>query len=142
MQYSKEENTLIAEFMGRKFEARLGDTSYQRLFTSYTECLEYIKKHDLNGYTPQLGWGMGCGQYHESWEWLMPVVDRIESLLLSVQITDNNCFISWLGAEPDDKEFLKRLEQFDGIDEYGDTKIEAVYNAVSKFIEWYNDCPK
>lgn len=63
-------------------------------------------------------------QYHSSWDWLMPVVEKIEAIEDSdnyeVDIFGNCCQI--------------------GISEnaIGETKIEATWNAVILFIQWYN----
>ena len=65
--------------------------------------------------------------YDTSWEWLMPVVEKIEQTnegCTLVIIEDERCHIvNQIGFE---------------IDSVGHTKIEAVYNACLIFIKWYN----
>ena len=73
-------------------------------------------------------------KFHKDWNWLMEVVDRIESLLWK----EDNYFNVTIGATcycvirdsfGDTIEILKD----------GKTKIEATYNAVVEFIKWYNE---
>ncbi len=66
--------------------------------------------------------------YHSSWDWLMPVVEKIENYNSGstlVIIEDERCH-------------LDTQNNFE-IDSVGHTKIEATYNAVVQFIEWYNE---
>ena len=66
-------------------------------------------------------------KYHSDWNWLMQVVDKIESLGYIVVIQSTLCNIST------NKFFngviIKNL----------DTKIESVYNACVDFVKWYNE---
>jgi hypothetical protein len=74
-------------------------------------------------------------KYHSSWDWLMPVVGKIESLensrfgftidALHVIVTDykgKGLEIIWVHKFPDN----------------GDTKLSMTYDAVCQFIQWYN----
>lgn len=94
--------------------------------------------------------------YHQDWNALIPVVEKIESLkvetieleddiyddrevtyVFSVEIQNNICMINrdvlpqYYGTEQD------FLSTYSGISEL--TKIEAVYETIIKFIEWYNE---
>lgn len=65
-------------------------------------------------------------KYHYDWNWLMPVVEKIENTIvdnieLSTQIEGSSCVV--LGTHI----FCE-----------SDTKIEATWLAVVKFIKWYN----
>jgi hypothetical protein len=62
------------------------------------------------------------------WNWLMLVVDKIESLEVCVEIRENVCYIS-----PFPNNYVSELEQ---------TKIQAVYNACVEFVKWYNEQKK
>jgi hypothetical protein len=73
-------NILIAEFMGRKFYAYSGNKSYKFGFSSYKFCIEAIQKYKWVGYTPELGWQQGVGEYHTSWDWLMPVWQKCKEI--------------------------------------------------------------
>jgi hypothetical protein len=68
-------------------------------------------------------------KYHTSWDWLMLVVERIESLGFIFKMYGNEVTFLKKGT------FNTRIWNDDFI---GDTKIKAVYNAVIEFIEWYN----
>ena len=108
-------NKLIAEFMGYE--------SYE--FRGYTMFVYEEDNHrtdvDLN--------------YHTSWDWLMPVVQRIECTS-----TDNK--------DNSDNFFNVAIEVFEcninGVDtsinisHNAQTKIKATYNAVVEFIKEYN----
>ena len=131
-----ENNKLIAEFMGVK----IGVDSY-----SYRPGQsDLLKEENLN--------------YHKSWDWLMPVVEKIESLDLKeygyqwegidgeieynngsicVEIEQDRCWIYMkLQLDP----FHTFNEKTRGIS--FPTKIEATYAAVVEFIEYYNNLIK
>ena len=97
-------------------------------------------------------------KYHESWDWLMPVVEKIESLDLSeygykwegldgeteynnqnicVEIERNQCWI-YMNLQLDPVHTIN-VETFN---KKCDSKIDAVYGAVVEFIEWYNTISK
>lgn len=67
--------------------------------------------------------------YHHSWDWLMRVVEQIESMNVSVTITYKYCFI-----EAEDQSF--NLMQDDS--NCGKNKLESTYMAVVEFIKHYN----
>ena len=105
-----ETNKLIAEFMGL-------EEIYTPLLNIYeiseTEtCLET----DL--------------AYHTDWDWLMEVVEKIESEGFSIEMNrqeegDYQCLIT----KGNDIKFQT----------FSSMKIEAVYNACVEFIKWYNE---
>ncbi|MFD2874061.1 hypothetical protein ACFS5N_16380 [Mucilaginibacter ximonensis] len=71
--------------------------------------------------------------YHSHWDWLMPVVEKIESIkpdglnvVYGVQIDSNYCLIHKDGEVP--------------ITEHqSDTKFDATIRAVIDFIRWHNN---
>lgn len=65
-------------------------------------------------------------EYHSSWDWLMPVVEKIEDMSYDVNITGTHVIIvnSENGYEYDDM---------------ANSKIKAVWEAVVIFIQWYNN---
>lgn len=70
-------NISIHEFMDGAFWAYKGNSSYKTSFKTYNECLEAIEKNNWLGYAPEIGWGLKYGNYHSSWDALMPVVQKI-----------------------------------------------------------------
>ena len=60
--------------------------------------------------------------YSHSWDWLMPVVEKIESLENKL----NN----------ETKEEFRQFQKVLSLPIY--SKIEAVYNVCIEFIKWYN----
>ncbi len=68
--------------------------------------------------------------YNHDWNWLMEVVEKIESLKCPIYISGNNCQI------------YERIGWGEHIgwhiDSYGKNKLEATYLAIIKFIKWYN----
>jgi hypothetical protein len=73
-------------------------------------------------------------EFHTSWDWLMPVVEKIESLGFGVNIlVSNTISIINMGWEQNIKLPYKILNTYPH-----DSKFEAVYKAVIEFIKWYN----
>ncbi len=136
----KEGNILIAEFMRETFQAYKDNNSYDKKFSSYSDCEKWIKKHGLEGYAPELFWRGGVGNYNLSWKSLMPVVEKIEQeFYIRFQISGNTCWLSWTGAE--DEKNLHIMKAFDGIgvdNDYQETKIEATWKGCVEFIKWAN----
>lgn len=62
-------------------------------------------------------------KYHTSWDWLMPVVDKIENYG-AVTIIKNGCKIESIDQE---------------VTEGGSSTLEATYTAVIKFIQYLNE---
>ena len=101
-----ENNKLIAEFMGLNLHQGVWRKS--TLATERKICKEDALK------------------YHEDWNWLMIVVEKIESLGYRIEIVKHICRI-----------YLSNKETI--IISENTPKIEAVYNAVVEFIKWYNN---
>jgi hypothetical protein len=64
-------------------------------------------------------------QYHENWNEIMQVVEKIEEMSYKVTIEQNFCRIDMFLLE-----HIIVLES--------NLKIDAVYNACLSFIKWYN----
>lgn len=84
-------------------------------------------------------------KYHSDWNWLMEIVEKIESLGANVWVVKNKVKVTIIG------ELAQKLNnslydtEFEGYDfEYytQETKIEAVYNACLEFIKWHNSAKK
>lgn len=70
-------------------------------------------------------------KYHSSWDWLMPVVEKIESELYNdLKFCVNMAFKECVIAEVDDDFYVFYQES--------ESKIKAVWKAVVQFIDWYN----
>lgn len=106
-----ENNKLIAEFMGYEVLYRPNSNGFIEI--SDTELCDV---DDL--------------MYHTSWDWLMPVVEKIESL--SIVSFEKNL------QEDGDYQCLFTNGYEILICHYADTSIEATYKAVVEFIKWYN----
>lgn len=133
----KENNKLVAEFMGGEIEdKRMKDFTFifnNFYYTSYTlePCFYggqgYLDINEKCNYCD-----LSDMKFHKSWDWLMPVVEKIEDydIIASFQIEHPTIFI-WSSSENSTFEDIE-------VNTFGKTKIEAVYTAVIEFIKWYN----
>jgi hypothetical protein len=74
--------------------------------------------------------------YHRSYDWLMPVVEKIEHLGFNIKIqsiNDEGLYNDCIITNQDDC-FCRYFEICD--------KIEAVYKTIIEFIKWYNNKQK
>lgn len=81
---------------------------------------------------PNGWWNKDALEYHSSWDWLMPVVEKIESLGFQFFIHNEGSYMRkwhWMGNFPD-------------FGNMGETKIQAAWNVVTEFIKWYNTQPQ
>ena len=114
-----EGNKLIAEFMGGKYDK---DTTFKIQSDEI-----WLPIHGIvNCATIESGKGRII-QYHTSWDWLMPVVEKIENF-------NDGCTLCII---EDERCHINTQTNFE-VDSVGYTKIEAVYNAIIEFIKWYN----
>lgn len=67
-------------------------------------------------------------KFHKSWDWLMPVLEKIQNLGYRV-ITEGYKDIKELCSIEGDG-YYKNI--------YSSTKIEAIYKSVVEFIKWHN----
>lgn len=102
-----EKNRMIAEFMGLRY----GRSSVK---TYVIENNKEVLPKDL--------------KYHTSWDWLMPVVEKIESLGYEFQITKEEAYF-----KDTDGDFEIVASAFNG------SIMDNTYNAVVQFIEWFNE---
>ena len=67
--------------------------------------------------------------YNTSWDWLIPVVEKIERIGYPVTI---NCYDScYINNENIETRYI--------MVNHAGTKFKAVYRAVIEFIKWYNE---
>lgn len=110
-------NRLIAEFMGASF------WEFANVWKADTDKCSIAHLLD-NCDTPL--------QFHFSWDWLMPVVEKIEGLDedKSVSITDKHCLIKGDHTTAAGWDIIISSND-------GKTKIEAIWLAVISFIQWH-----
>lgn len=112
----EEGSRIIAEFMG---EFRVSDDKYAT-----------GSSHNV--------WYVGDLIYHSSWSWLMPVVEKIESLGFEFSICQNSVLImnDWKKIpEPVTLEKLPANKRFERT-EKSDSKIVSTWQACVAFIQW------
>lgn len=144
-------NKLIAEFMGDRIEIRsFGDALPRR--DSY-----YYVSGEKNFYLGLVGgsnidylWEREVYKmkYHTSWDWLMPVVEKIESIefsrdLCDITITwhyDINIQRNYCIIKPDNSFASTVIDKWDFKSYEG--KLSGTYQAVVQFILWYNENKK
>ena len=110
-----EGNKLIAEFMGYETHE-----NWEFWITG-----SYIEKFDW--YSP------GTMKFHNDWNWIMPVVEKIESKNYAVTITQNICIIQ-ASIMGDCTTITRQSGNYDT----PNTKIHNTWLAVIEFINWYN----
>lgn len=106
----RSDEKLIAEFMGGKLTESLGQPSWD---LPNMEGLQWVLFYD------------------SSWDWLMPVVEKIEKFSYRIAITTFSVIIH--RVQKDENPIIKFPSS------KGDTfKREATYRAVVEYIKWYN----
>tara|TARA_X000001382_G_C3110839_1_gene159843 strand:+ start:325 stop:639 length:315 start_codon:yes stop_codon:yes gene_type:complete len=98
----EENNKLIAEFMG--YEVK------------HNKC--YSPKYNDGTIAPM--------QFHKSWDWLMPVIDKIETMGCEVVHRVGDCNIYKI----DEQENYRCIIEIQGIN-----KLESTYKAIVVFIK-------
>ena len=117
MKTTGENNRLIAEFMGAKYDK---DTS----FPMHPDDL-WLPMHGICNFTGTNG---KCLKYNSSWDWLMPVVSKITSI-----------FTKWEYESEQRKKAEDIFDMTNLFDEFITGDISSVLNRCVEFIEWYND---
>jgi DNA replication protein DnaC len=110
-----ENNKLIAEFMGGLFNKHSNKYGIGNA--------EYITIGKLNNVVKAINhYDIVDLKYHNNWNWLMEVVEKIESL-------------------SEEQKVINFSRQNKSIFDFKltESKIEATYNACIEFIKWYNE---
>ena len=102
-----EGNKLIAEFMGLKPES---DSDNR-----YFDCPNRLYEYDIDHYKISNTCTPERMIYHKSWDWLMPVVEKIS-------------MTGYLGGI--------KYALFDAL---GNANLEAAYKEIVSYIKWYNE---
>lgn len=131
------DNRIIANFDDKKFKPYKKNRSIEVEFDTHEDCMNWIDESETcKDFRPELGWDLGNGKYNSSWDWLMPVIDKIESIYdnsIAVKINGIDCTIS-TGSQY----AIAYPEKDCHIEIRGKNRFEATYKAVVKFIKWYN----
>ncbi len=126
----KTDNELIAEFMGA--ERREGP----RAFNPDQKLIQYIiKGNPYNQHRDDIKHWYQPEElkYHESWDWLMPVVEKIENLEF-VTKSEYNLRTHWFSI------WAESADTSHCITSQGNgNRIENHYRAVVEFIKWYSN---
>jgi hypothetical protein len=127
-----EGNKLIASFDPQMIVHKLDRRSNEN--RNYLDGLKYegFKKGDIGNIR-----GTEHLQYHTSWDWLMPVIEKILAMY------DSQCSFEhpkYLNIDNKHRFSFNLIDDCRGSQSgEGNTLIEASYNAVVKFIKWYNN---
>jgi len=130
-----EGNKLIAEFMGWQL-VTVGyfggeeETQWQR---DNSDWMDEVNMDDVGDYfvnVPENKWLYADVSYHTSWDWLMPVVEKIETLGYQFKQCSKRVEI-W---KDDNKPHKTPI-----IDNKEETKILSAWYAVVEFIKWHNE---
>ncbi len=115
-----ENNKLIAEFMGFQ-KTNIGWYDSEEIMPplSNTYDSNTFDEHEL--------------AFHKSWDWLMPVVDRIEGIIDEHGCAKYNVRIEQSWVDIIDNHTSDEIVKVDG-----DNRREATYKAVVEFINQYN----
>jgi hypothetical protein len=117
-------NKLIAEFIHPNI---IWDYEPRKLpYEGHDRIKNWLQLNLKSGWVNQL-------EYHKSWDWLMPVVEKIEETnfikivgkYCGINKTSANSFNNWVATEGVSFTNPK-------------SKIESTYKAVVKFIKWHN----
>jgi hypothetical protein len=107
-----EGNKLIAEFMGMEYHWYPKNNYYARPQHTFFEGNKI--------------WGIEDLKFHSSWDWLMPVIERIESLGYRWEI----------GMSTTSPYHYCKIWSIGSIE--GISPLDAIYGACIEFIKWYN----
>lgn len=113
---TEEGNKLIAKFMGCKMDDKCVVVTYP--LSKEEDYLVGVYNFD------QL-------KYDFSWDWLMPVVEKISKMKYRVKINSNHIDTSVIIQGVEDSDSVLNIM-------YYSKPIEAIYTAVVQFIQWYN----
>lgn len=128
-----ESNKLIAEFMGSKtirinvpFEYDLGEElpTSKNTCNSIIDAMEEVQTEVDEGIINGCDLCMEVAEYHNSWDLLIPVVEKIEDMGCEVVMTNGACTISAIGYHARS---------------FGKSRRDATYNAVIEFIKQNED---
>jgi hypothetical protein len=120
MKTLEEKNRMIAKFMGFEDESRfIGGHNVMRRKTIWKFGCQQYESYNYDDL-----------KYHISWDWLMPVVEKIESF----EGTHGNNYKFTIQNETSYIDCTNIISS-----PSVKSKIESTYQVVVEFIEWYNE---
>lgn len=124
----KENNILLAEFLGWK---AIGTNGWKFQATMPNYISVDVPDFDFRDFDviDTFETAHDDMKFNSDWNWIMMVVEKIESLGYAVYIKTRGCFIE------DEAEKLIAFEFKGG----NVSKVEATYNSCIEFVKWYND---
>jgi len=130
-------NKLIAEFNGTVEHIPYGNVLPGKDAFYYISegRRNFIKIDSRKDNELQEVWGIIVNKslYHISWDWLMPVIEKISSLGFTYCIRKN-----WASSNKHVVQIYRKPEEVE-ITELAECPLDALYFAVVKFIKWYNE---
>ena len=129
------DNKLIAEFMGyRECPQKLFrmDDEFQSV-TIYAEYQEQDEYLTIEAGKRQIKYTPNEMEFHISWDWLMPVVDKIESFEDKNRCAKYNVNMLQCWVEIINNDTSEEIVEAEGIN-----KLQATYHAVVEFIKHIN----
>lgn len=119
-----EGNILISEFMGPHYESTFAGKGRMRLYVGKRLGRANYEAHEL--------------EYHESFDWLMPVIEKIESLPTNKDGGEEFQF-----SITGDGISITRFDDGSGViaervNHIGLSKLMPTWEVVIEFIKWYN----
>jgi len=115
-----EDKKVIATFMGWKNSLESATDEYCRWYNPNGDFGVMYLPEDLN--------------YDTSWDWLMPVIDKIEELNFRVTLQPYQCQI-FDNSKPYPENFIIDAD-------FHDDKLINAFEGVVTFIKWYNETKK
>ncbi|HZW70277.1 MAG TPA: hypothetical protein VFF57_05350 [Hanamia sp.] len=136
-----EGNKCIAEFDGWKLRPRPYVNSDREEFPWWEKLVD---GKVVNTYHHDILLAKGrfeYGSYYSSWDWLMPVVEKIESFHLYFYIETHGSWIEYMGVEDPELPWLNAFwnQEINNDTNEGRTKLECTWLTCVQFIKWYNE---
>lgn len=132
MKTDKTDNELINEFMDIKEVTQYFDSyGIKKPIYWAQNSIFRTRTHDAPGLS--IKEFINESKYQTSWDWLMPVVEKIDSLDDGKYIVTIDPMITIISENGES--VVNECQAFDG-------RIKNTYGAVVEFIKWYSSQPK
>lgn len=136
-----DDNNSIAKFMGASVE-ELPNGKYRVGYLNSKGEVFFHNDITIKSVAERVAYH---GNWYCDWDWLMSVVEKIETLdMVPFFLIQNKTAV--IAISESQGVITHKIESSELVEEDGkiftkqkDSKLEAVYNCVVKFIKWYND---